>query len=137
MKSKSNNPIIIFCVKNYWIASYMIIMGMFMIRIFPTQSASIVSIIISSTALILIIIALIFGRTMSKPEQKAENDERTQMIIQKASKWTMLAAIIGCLIISLVCMALDYLYTGLLVLGIAFFSQLLFEIFKAVFARKY
>lgn len=138
MKSKSNNVMIKFCVENIWIASYTLLIGMFLDRaVFSSQFADIASIVLMSLGAIVSVIGLAFGRGKSKAEQKAENDERAQMILQKAAKWTALSTFCICILIAFACLSLDHPYTGLLVLSIALFSQLLMQILKAVFARKY
>lgn len=137
MKSKSNNPFIRFCVENYWIASYILLLGLFLNGVFISQIAKIAYYTLILLAVIFSIVGLVFGRRRSKVEQKAEYDERTQMINQKAAEWSSTVTIGTCYIIAWVCLLLDYLDIGLLFFSIAFFNQLLMLILKKVFSNKY
>lgn len=137
MKSKSNKPIIIFCVKNFWSAGYIGVFGFLLSRVSTSQIADIVSAALLFWGAAVTIIGLAFRRKPSETEQKTENDERMQMIIQKANLGSTLVTVGICYIIVFVCLALNQPYISLLVLGIVFINQLSQEMLEKIFSNKY
>lgn len=140
MKSKINNPVLVYFAKNTWIVAYAMMFNMVLGEMLDLSIVwiKIAGIAFSVFIITLIVLSMIYYRPLSQSEQKAENDERAQMILGKASQLALSITMCVCLVITFVAaMILKNYYVALTALCIAFFNQLLVEILRAIFSRKY
>jgi hypothetical protein len=139
MKTKIKNPALIYLARNIWISTDTAMIIIFLGRIFEAKTVWVellagFAVVLALTQVVLTILDI---GSLSKAEQKAEFDERSQMILGKASKWTFLVSLCICLAVSGATIIFEAYTIGLVIMCFAFFNQALFEILKAVFSKKY